>query len=29
MTQLPGTLGTIHPENPGNLDKDMGFFFFF
>lgn len=28
MTQLPGTLGTIHPEYPGNLDKDMGFFFF-
>lgn len=28
MTQLPGTLGTIHPENLGSLDKDMDFFFF-
>lgn len=26
MTQLSGTLGTVYPENSGNLDKDMGFF---
>ena len=26
MTQLPDTLGTIHAENPGNSDKDMGLF---